>query len=234
MFYGFSTKLPSTRGITCTVKLDGFLMMIRPFVISDCVIGSGFWERDVLRHDIFNVAEDDIVIDVGAHIGLYTLYAARKASKGRVIAIEPDRENFVLLEHNVAINGFHNVVLLNAAAAQKEDVERFYVGVDHCESSIRPFADSKISRSYIVRTTTIDRLLEEVKIPKLDWIKVDVEGAEPKVLRGSMNALGRYNAKVLVEVSSEETILVLLQCGYSLRKINPFYILALKSIAHQE
>src|SRR2546430_10552434 len=89
------------------VSVDGVRFDVRPRT-NDLDLISSKHEPLVTRS--FQVAAGDVVVDVGAHIGRYALRAATKASK--VIAIEPDPLNFILLEQNVPLNGFSNAVLV--------------------------------------------------------------------------------------------------------------------------
>src|SRR2546426_2798481 len=96
------------------VSVDGVRFDVRPRT-NDLDLISSKHEPLVTRS--FQVAAGDVVVDVGAHIGRYALRAATKASK--VIAIEPDPSNFILLEQNVRLNGFSNVVLVPHALSSR-------------------------------------------------------------------------------------------------------------------
>src|SRR5438876_3842689 len=89
------------------VSVDGVQFDVRPRTNDLDLISS---KHEPLATRSFQVAAGDVVVDVGAHIGRYALRAASKASK--VIAVEPDPSNFRLLERNVRLNGFSNVVLV--------------------------------------------------------------------------------------------------------------------------
>ncbi len=86
----------------------------------------------------FKVQPGSTFVDIGAHIGRYTLMAARYASK--VIAIEPEPSNFSLLRENVALNGFSNVVTLQPALSMDQRRSQFYVARigDTATSSLNP------------------------------------------------------------------------------------------------
>src|SRR2546425_12491088 len=89
------------------VSVDGVRFDVRPRTNDLDLISS---KHEPLATRSFQVATGDVVVDVGAHLGRYALRAATKASK--VIAVEPDPSNFSLLERNVRMNGFSNVVLV--------------------------------------------------------------------------------------------------------------------------
>ena len=86
-----------------------------------------FHEDDIIEQ-YFTSKEDNIVIDLGAHIGPYTLKASKYVGlNGKVIAIETDPENFNILNRNVQLNKLTNVIALNYAAYSKEDKIKLYL-----------------------------------------------------------------------------------------------------------
>src|SRR2546425_3546132 len=96
------------------VSVDGVRFDVRPRTNDLDLISS---KHEPMATRSFQVAAGDVVVDVGAHIGRYALRAATKASK--VIAVEPDPSNFRLLERNVRLNGFSNVVLVPHALSSR-------------------------------------------------------------------------------------------------------------------
>ena len=86
-----------------------------------------FHEDHIIEHN-FTPKEGGIVIDVGAHIGPYTLIASRRVGlNGKVVAIEADSENFNILNRNIQLNKLTNVIALNYAAFSKEDELKLYL-----------------------------------------------------------------------------------------------------------
>src|SRR3989442_3100626 len=104
------------------VSVDGVRFDVRPRT-NDLDLISSKHEPLVTRS--FQVAAGDVVVDVGAHIGRYALRAAARASK--VIAVEPDPSNFSLLERNVRLNGFSNVVLVPQAISSRGGIRALWL-----------------------------------------------------------------------------------------------------------
>src|SRR3989442_15761351 len=104
------------------VSVDGVRFDVRPRT-NDLDLISSKHEPLVTRS--FQVAAGDVVVDVGAHIGRYALRAAARASK--VIAVEPDPSNFSLLERNVRLNGFSNVVLVPQALSSRGGIRALWL-----------------------------------------------------------------------------------------------------------
>ena len=141
----------------------------------------------------------DTVLDVGANIGYYALIAAQKAGPvGRVIAVEPDPENYALLRHNIHINGYDHVQPVCAAIADRcGEADLWKAGRNWGGHSL--FSDRKKSARVRVKTTTIDAYLESVP-GDVHFIKMDIEGAEPLALAGMRRTLERCRA---VSIMSE-------------------------------
>lgn len=113
------------------------------------------------------VKSGDTVVDVGASIGHFTLLLARQVGpEGKVYAIEPTKNQFPYLLHNVGANGYKNVTCINVGASDKEEMEKFQVNAT--------------SRTEPLQGKVLDNILPD----KVDFIKIDVDGSEPKVLRG--------------------------------------------------
>jgi len=142
-------------------------------------------------YDFFDLKRNWIVIDCGANIGCYTLKVAKKV--GKVISIEPHPHNFYVLLQNLKINKNKNVVPLNLAAYDKEGLIEIYG--DGPTSSI--FRISNLERSTRVMSMTLDSITKKMK--RIDLLKIDVEGAEIKVLRGATRTL-RKTRNLILEV----------------------------------
>ena len=126
-----------------------------------------------------------VIIDVGAHVGYYTLIAAKQAGPtGKVYAFEPEPENHALLLKNIELNGYENVVAVKSAVSNHAGSTTLYLtGLDNGRHSVYQH-DLPARGSVEVPTTTIDDFLEAQGWPEVNLVKVDVEGAELEVLAG--------------------------------------------------
>jgi len=159
----------------------------------------------------FHLKKDEIVIDVGAHYGRYTLIAAKRVGpKGKVIAIEADPKNMEILNKNIKLNKFNddNVIAINYAVHSKETKIKLYTPEEKSGHTIyNTIVPGRIrSEKFIeVNAKTLDRLVEEngVKHEDVNWIKIDVEGAELEVLKGAHNILSKSkDITLLIEIHS--------------------------------
>ena len=173
-----------------------------------------FHEYDIIEHN-FTPKESDIVIDVGAHIGPYTLIASKCVGlNGKVVAIEADPENFNILNRNIQLNKLTNVIALNYAAYSKEDKIKLYLLSKGEESSYTKYNTVMTDRAHNekkfveVKANTLDYLLQSsgIKHEDVNWIKIDVEGAEYDVLKGAKNILSKSsNISLLIEIHNLST-----------------------------
>ena len=127
-------------------------------------------------------------IDVGANLGYYSLIAAKYfGNKGVVISLEPEQNNFLLLQKNVLLNGLSNVKAFNVACSDT-------IGHAVIKKSVNNFGDHRVMSEHeaqssdCIETTTVDELIiKEDKIP--DLIKIDTQGSELSILHGMSHLL---------------------------------------------
>lgn len=142
-------------------------------------------ETELLSREI---KQGDVVLDIGANIGYYTLLASKKVgAHGRVYAFEPDPTNFSLLRKNVALNGCENVILVNKAVAARSETLKLYLSEvnfgDH-----RTYASEEARESISIECTSIDDYFRD-KDENIDFIKMDIQGFECKALSGMQATL---------------------------------------------
>ncbi len=161
-------------------------------------------EDDIVK--LFIPKEGDTVVDIGAHIGHYTIISSmRVGSSGKVVAIEADRENFDMLNRNIKLNQLTNVVTLNYAVYSKETKIKLYLPEIESDFTIynTVMTDrAKEGEKYVeVKANTLDNILQSTGITQVNWIKIDVEGAEMEVLKGFTETLEKSkDIAILVEV----------------------------------
>lgn len=143
----------------------------------------------------------DIVVDVGANNGYFSLLCARLVGPhGHVFAVEPNPEIRQELEQNLRLNTFTNVEVLPVALSREEGVAELFLGPARNTglSSLRPLKGA--TRTLQVRTAPLDRLIPD-RLASIALVKIDVEGAEIGVLRGMERCLEVGAPPVIIEVS---------------------------------
>lgn len=171
-------------------------------IISTKLFINGIWE-ETETNLIKNILQRDmIVVDIGAHIGYYTLIAARLVGKnGKVYAFEPNPDNFTLLKKNVKENNYKNVCLINKAISNKEGFLKLFINPESSGSGSIYEKDNN-KNCINIKATTLDNSLKNIK--KIDIIKIDIEGAEILALEGMNNIIERNkDIKLIIEFNKE-------------------------------
>jgi FkbM family methyltransferase len=185
------------------------------FMLGNGVLDSallwGSFENAELRFVERFLAPDMCVLDVGAHHGLYTLLASKRVgTRGKVIAFEPSPRERRSLSRNLRLNSASNVHIEPFALGNEVSKAALYLvqGAEDGCNSLRPPAVRASTPTVTVDTNSLDRYLEEAGISKVDFVKLDVEGAEREVLLGAQGLLAGSSPSrpvILVEVQDLRT-----------------------------
>jgi FkbM family methyltransferase len=139
------------------------------------------------------------VLDVGANIGYFSLLSASLVGPtGRVIAIEPNSRNVRLLEASRQANNFENIELHCVAAHTRPGI--LVLNISHSNGTVREASTNlaTLLSSTIVPAMPIDTLIADRRV---DFLKIDVEGAELRALQGARATLARYKPVIVSEYS---------------------------------
>ncbi len=189
-------------------KINGLVVFYRMASYDPTVIKSIFYLNSYEYRE-FKLRKGDIVLDVGAHIGAFTLYASRRVGdEGLVLAFEPDIDNYNILRVNLNANNISNVIALNVAVGSTISTVKFtkiltgYTTAHHIANSpIQPFFSSQPYIVVDVGMVTIDFITRRLRLDRIDYIKVDAEGYEIEVLKGALNTINNYSPNIVVDVS---------------------------------
>jgi FkbM family methyltransferase len=151
--------------------------------------------------------EDKIIIEAGAHIGIYTMFFAMKANKGKVLAFEPNPINFNLLKKNIKANRIKNVTIQNTGLSNER--KKLYFCSKRHNTSKGTFKKEKqqimkeenvplIFKEILV--TTIDDIVDTYSLQNVDFIKIDTEGFEPPVIEGSATIIKKFKPLIYFEI----------------------------------
>jgi FkbM family methyltransferase len=136
-------------------------------------------------------------LDIGANVGYYTALAlAATRGSGRIIAMEPDPENFEYLRQTVAANSGNNVQCVRRAAAECAGRTRLFIS-DSNRGDNRLYPNELANGSIEIDTIAVDDQLVELGVDTVDFIKIDVQGYEGKVFAGMTNLLS-HSPKLLI------------------------------------
>lgn len=195
------------------VSCDQGLLLVNRFD-NDCAVG-----RFILDHGNNNTLEADftirslgekenpVILDVGSNIGTYAYWLAKKYSKGKIYCFEPQRSIFQMLCGNMAMNNIFNVHAFNMALSDVNEmieIREVNYNAPGCFSvySLDKGADKKYEltdeKNYI-QCMTIDSFVEMFHIEKIDFIKIDAEGFDIKILDGAKRTIEQFEPDLFVE-----------------------------------
>ncbi len=170
------------------------------------------------------------VIDIGAHIGLFSIIASKIVGDGgKVYAFEPSPTTHAFLQQTIKLNKAENSIqTFKNAVSSKAGTTKFYISddvVDNSNSLVSYLDDRKLKGIDIV-LTTVDDFVAEKKIKQLSFIKIDVEGAEYDTLRGAENTFKILRPYCMVGIhpvaikakgdSLEDIFNFITQCNYTM------------------
>ena len=122
-------------------------------------------------------------LDVGANIGYFTALAIGRIEEGRIVAFEPDPENFSFLEKTGAANGAKDLICLQKAVGSEKGSATLYVSTNN-RGDNRLYPNDSSDRTVQVEVDTVDGMLSGLGILSVDLIKIDIQGFEGHALRG--------------------------------------------------
>lgn len=176
------TGLIHTRRLLTYRFRDGTQLAVRPFTTDKWVL-TDIWRRDPYWHPKFRLSNQPTFLDIGAHIGGWTVYMARRFPTARVVACEPVPENFALLRENIRRNQLTRVTALKAALApQSGTVQLFFDPTHSAYSGQKPRPRHQQGSPRRVRAITLAECLQQAKTSHIDLVKCDIEGAEFSLL----------------------------------------------------
>lgn len=136
------------------------------------------WILEEYRRQLSLVNESDVVIDIGAHIGLFSLYVSQFYKNGSIFCFEPIKENYDLLSYNISLNKRKNVKAFQKAVADKSGVVKVFLSPDAAAHSLF----LKGSSYQEVESISLKEILDSHEIESCDLLKMDCEGSEYMIL----------------------------------------------------
>lgn len=176
------------------------------------------FEKEIWRY--LKPKKGEVFIDVGTNVGKYALKVAKiVGNEGLVIALEPHPNNWRCCQRASIINKLNNIIAVKAAAWEKDCKLNLFIGDESGHHSTKQ--DSGFGH-IIVEAKALDNIVRELCVKQVNWIKIDVEGAELEVLKGLKKVLKKFAPKVIVEVLNKNLIATLhfmKHCGYTVQNI---------------
>ena len=164
----------------------------------------GYYEPDVSNLLSKLLIPGNIVIDVGANVGIHTVLMAKKVTEsGKVFAFEPHPEIADRLENNLNLNNYKFVKIIEKALSDKESKSNFYIyPKDNINKGISSLYKNHLEinhRKINIDVTTLDNFVKKNNVKKIDLIKIDTEGNDLKVLKGSEETIKKFSPHIIFE-----------------------------------
>jgi FkbM family methyltransferase len=184
--------------LPCTGALEGYRMKVdwsrfRAFIY-------GTWEPEIVKAVTEVVHDGFVAIDVGAHLGYYALILSRiVGSNGRVIAFEPIPSNFRILSDNIELNHCNNIQAVNKAVSDRSGQFEGTLPTESTLPSSFTLLKNEGANKIRVEAVSLDDFLKDWDRP-VDFIEIDVEGAEGLVIEGARKTIESCHPILLVEI----------------------------------
>jgi FkbM family methyltransferase len=171
--------------------------------------------RDSIEPEFQHLEEfldsNSVFVDVGANVGIYTLKAAKYLDKGGIVlALEPFPDILSTLYHNIQANRFTNVRLRNFCAGKDTGHSMLWMNSNKPNSFSLVKIDKEAS-SLSTLTVSLDELFGWEGLERLDYLKIDAEGAEQQILVGATKILEKHRPIIQLEVTINEVLPFLIE-----------------------
>ncbi len=198
-YYGLKRR-SSKEGIV-TAKVNGIVYRLDLGEnIDSAIYYEGCFEPGVTAIIERETKEGMVVFDIGANIGCHTLpFAKLVGQEGKVFAFEPMSWAFEKLKKNLSLNDFKNVILEKLALSDfTGEQESVYFRSSWSLQGKEAVEQSQIKEK--IKFTTLDQYILENRIDRVDFVKLDVDGGEGKVLRGGASSLKKFRPLICMEL----------------------------------
>ncbi len=160
------------------------------------------WIHEVYSSKAVPIRSTDTIVDIGAHIGTFTIKAALQASAGKVYSFELAPDNFNLLLENIELNKLTNVTASNIAISDRKGEVSVHINSDNSLASSLANTSNETSLSTKINTETLDNIVALYKLDRIDFLKIDCEGSEYDILFSASDAALSMTNNICVEADN--------------------------------
>ena len=215
--YHLSKIAPLNSNVTIRLK-NGLKFIVRSKTMDRSVLKEVWLKNIYDRHNI-KVEKGDTVIDIGGHIGIFSVYAAHLSETGKVHAFEPFIENFTRLENHKQINAKENLFVYHKGIAAADGKQLLNLSPDDNTGGHSIHLKTQSERKIEIETINLPSFCEREKINSIDFLKLDCEGAEFEIIRSCESILPRVK-KIVMEChpfannTADEMVTLLQKSGF--------------------
>ena len=162
---------------------------------TDLMALTNVWLVEEYSGSNFRINANDVIIDIGAHVGLFTLYASQYCKNGTIFCFEPVDENYDILVDNITQNNLKNVKPFKSAVSKSESTITIYRKKDEAGHSMFSFT----SHALKVDSISLKKIIDENSVNQCNLIKIDCEGAEYEIIESLPLEYFKKISKLIIE-----------------------------------
>jgi FkbM family methyltransferase len=162
---------------------------------TDLIAFTHVWIIQEYSRPGFEINDNDTIIEIGAHIGLFSLFAWQYCKNGKIYCFEPVKENYDILLSNLQLNEIKNITPINSAVSKEESTVTIFINEDEAGHSMY----SPTSKLLQARSTSLKKIFDDYKIEKCDFVKMDCEGAEYEIINSLPLDYFQKIKKIIIE-----------------------------------
>ena len=162
---------------------------------TDFYVLTNVWLLEEYDNKKIQIKKDDVIIDIGAHIGLFTIYVSQFCNDCRIYCYEPIKENYDLLVDNIKLNNIKNTTIYQKDVTDKSSIVRIFLNQDNAAHSI--FTES--NKYEDIESISLKDIFDSNKIQKCDLLKLDCEGSEYIILNSLPDFYFQRIKKIVME-----------------------------------
>ena len=187
-----------------SVKINGFSLRLPVYYFR---LFPSDYEKENFEFIRRSIKEGHVVLDIGAHIGLTAaIFGNMVKEHGRVFSFEPTASSFATLKETIRINGLQNIVTpVNMPVTEKSGKVNFFVSDSDTDvaNSLVEYEEHKILHAIQLDATSIDDFVSAQNLTRVDFVKIDAEGAELNVLKGGAKTFATFKPLIILALHPE-------------------------------
>lgn len=187
-------------------KNDSFLIRHYGYQVENDIFWAGLlgrWEKQSIELWMKFSEKAKVIIDIGANTGVYSLISKSLNRDTRVIAIEPVKRIFNRLNDNILLNNFSVESMLVAISDHSGEAVLYDTTGEHNYGASLQRNSDDFLQTVKVKITTMDDLIKEKNLDRIDLMKIDVEYHEPEVIKG-FSMIAKYQPSILIEILTDD------------------------------
>lgn len=207
----------------------------RKHILDEICFSQNYFPK-ISREQDFKIEKGDTVIDIGAHVGIFSALAAKLAKNGKVYSFEPFRKNFIRLNYHREINKLGNLIIENKGVSDKNKKSKIYLiekntGGHSTNINKFKYLNEKVVSSDVIQCISLKYIFDKYKIRKCNFLKLDCEGEEYKILSALPGKYFKMIDKIVLEfhpvVNELKLAEYLIKRGYYITIYNYGYVIGM-------